>query len=146
LEALQECSVTGLRFPVVRSQAHYDTDAPDALRLLRARRERPRRRRAAYQRDELASSCAPRGPFSLLHRACRTQRVRFRLTHPTALRRTSTTFWPQNFSINLHPHCRLPLASSCAACALVGFPLSHPQNSWPSGRAATDLCLRTCLR
>src|SRR6516225_7397663 len=42
LEALQECSVTGLRFPVVRSQAHYDTDAPDALRLLRTRRERPR--------------------------------------------------------------------------------------------------------
>jgi hypothetical protein len=51
--------VTGLRFPVVRSQAHYDTDAPDALRLLRARRERPRRRRAAYQRDELASSHVP---------------------------------------------------------------------------------------
>ena len=39
--------VTGLRFPVVRSQAHYDTDAPDALRLLRARRERPRGRPAA---------------------------------------------------------------------------------------------------
>src|SRR5215467_1039948 len=52
LEALQECSVTGLRFPVVRSQAHYDTDAPDALGLLRPRRERPRGRGTAEQRDE----------------------------------------------------------------------------------------------
>src|SRR5262249_18917078 len=42
LEALQECSVAGLRFPAVRGQAHYDTDAPDALGLLRTRRERPR--------------------------------------------------------------------------------------------------------
>ena len=32
-----------------------DADAPYALGLLRARRERPRRRRAAEQRDELAS-------------------------------------------------------------------------------------------
>ena len=31
-----------------------DADAPYALGLLRARRERPRRRRAAEQRDELA--------------------------------------------------------------------------------------------
>src|SRR6516162_9141938 len=56
LETLQECSVTGLRFPVVRSQAHYDADAPHALALLRARRERPGDRcRAAEQRDELAA-------------------------------------------------------------------------------------------
>src|SRR5262245_56292849 len=55
LEALQECSVTGLRFPVVRSQAHYDTDAPDALRLLRARRQRPRGCRAAEQCDDVAA-------------------------------------------------------------------------------------------
>src|SRR6516162_4423282 len=54
LEALQECSVTGLRFPVVRSQAHYDTDAPDALGLLRTRRERPHSGPAAEQRYELA--------------------------------------------------------------------------------------------
>src|SRR5262249_24743992 len=53
LEALQECSVTGLRFPVVRSQTHYDTNAPHALTLLPARRERPRSG-AANQRDELA--------------------------------------------------------------------------------------------
>ena len=32
-------------------------DAPHALALLRARRERPRRRRAAEQRDELAAPC-----------------------------------------------------------------------------------------
>src|SRR5215510_14690499 len=54
LEALQECSVTGLRFPVVRSQAHYDTDAPDALGLLCDRRERPRGCRTAEERDERA--------------------------------------------------------------------------------------------
>src|SRR5262249_32099256 len=56
LEALQECSVTGLRFPVVRSQAHYDADAPRALALLRLRRQRPCSHSAAEQRDELAPS------------------------------------------------------------------------------------------
>src|SRR5262245_10212079 len=66
LETLQECSVTGLRFPVVRSQAHYDADAPHALALLRTRRERPRSR-AAEQRDELAPSHVGHGlpPFPL---------------------------------------------------------------------------------
>jgi hypothetical protein len=36
------------------SRAH--ADAPHPLALLRARRERPRRRRTAEQRDELAAS------------------------------------------------------------------------------------------
>jgi hypothetical protein len=36
-------------------QRHEHADAPHALRLLRARRERPRRCRAAEQRDELAT-------------------------------------------------------------------------------------------
>ena len=39
---------------IVRSQ-HQDGEAPHTLRLLRARRERPRHRRAAEQRDELAA-------------------------------------------------------------------------------------------
>src|SRR5258708_25978383 len=36
--------------------AHQEADPPHALGLLRARRERPRRRRAADERDELAPS------------------------------------------------------------------------------------------
>jgi hypothetical protein len=38
--------------------AHQHTDPPHPLALLRARRERPRRSRAAEQRDELAPSNA----------------------------------------------------------------------------------------
>ena len=43
-----------LHFRIVLGEAHEHADAPHPLRLLRARRERPRRRRAAEQRDELA--------------------------------------------------------------------------------------------
>ena len=39
---------------IVRGDVHEHADAPHALGLLRARRKRPRRRRAAEQRDELA--------------------------------------------------------------------------------------------
>jgi hypothetical protein len=35
---------------------HQHPNAPHALALLRARRERPRGRRAAQQRDEIAAS------------------------------------------------------------------------------------------
>ena len=41
-------------FRIVRGECHEHADAPHPLGLLRARRERPRRRRAAEQRDELA--------------------------------------------------------------------------------------------
>ena len=41
-------------FRIVRGCGHEHADAPHPLALLRARRERPRRRRAAEQRDELA--------------------------------------------------------------------------------------------
>ena len=44
----------GLIFRIVRGAGHEHADAPHALGLLRARRERPRGRRAAEQRDELA--------------------------------------------------------------------------------------------
>src|SRR5215471_6763988 len=42
----------GLSFRIVRARGHQHADAPHPLALLRARRERPRRRRAAEQRDE----------------------------------------------------------------------------------------------
>ena len=43
-----------LQFRIVRGQVQEHADAPHPLGLLRARRERPRSRRAAEQRDELA--------------------------------------------------------------------------------------------
>src|SRR5262249_18004164 len=42
------------RIGIVRARTHEHADAPHALALLRARRERPSRRRAAEQRDERA--------------------------------------------------------------------------------------------
>ena len=44
-QALQECSDPGLKFRIVRSCGQDYANAPHALALLRARRERPRRRR-----------------------------------------------------------------------------------------------------
>jgi hypothetical protein len=46
---------TSLCFGVVRGEVHEHADAPHALTLLCARRQRPSRRRAAEQRDELAA-------------------------------------------------------------------------------------------
>src|SRR5262245_7023186 len=42
-------------FRVALEKAHQHTDPPHPLALLRAPRERPRRRRAAEERDELAA-------------------------------------------------------------------------------------------
>ena len=47
--ALQERADAGLCFRIVRGCGHEHADAPHPLALLRARRERPRRRRAAEQ-------------------------------------------------------------------------------------------------
>jgi hypothetical protein len=44
-----------LRFRIILGCRHQHADAPHALALLRARRERPRSRRAAEQRDERAA-------------------------------------------------------------------------------------------
>jgi hypothetical protein len=44
-----------LPFRIIGGEVHQHADAPYPLRLLRPRRERPQRRRAAKQRDELAS-------------------------------------------------------------------------------------------
>jgi hypothetical protein len=41
-------------------EVNEHADAPHPLALLRARRERPRSRRAAEKRDELAASCMSR--------------------------------------------------------------------------------------
>ena len=53
-QPLQERPDAGLKFRIVRGCGQEHADAPHPLALLRARRERPRRRRAAEQRDELA--------------------------------------------------------------------------------------------
>ncbi len=57
LQRLQERDPTGPRFRIVLGQVHEHTDAPHPLDRLRARRQRPRGRRAAEQRDELAAPC-----------------------------------------------------------------------------------------
>ena len=48
-----------LSFRIVGGEVHKHSDAPHPLRLLRARRERPRHSRAAEQRDDIASSHVP---------------------------------------------------------------------------------------
>src|SRR5262249_1758547 len=54
LETLQERAEAGLKFPIVRSRGQENANEARLLALLRARSDRPRRRRAAEQRDELA--------------------------------------------------------------------------------------------
>ena len=54
LQPLQERRYSGLPFRIVLGQVRKHADATHSLRLLRARRERPCRRRAAEQRDEVA--------------------------------------------------------------------------------------------
>ena len=54
-QPLQERSDAGLIWRIVRSCGQEHADAPHPLGLLRPRRQRPRRRRAAEQRDELAA-------------------------------------------------------------------------------------------
>src|SRR5262249_52861960 len=53
LQPLLECRDLEARFRIVRDPSHQHADAPHALALLRARRERPRCR-AADERDEVA--------------------------------------------------------------------------------------------
>ena len=57
LKPLQERRVAGLRFRIIRRKGIEHTDAPHTLALLRTRAERPRCRRAAEKRDELAPPC-----------------------------------------------------------------------------------------
>src|SRR5215471_394886 len=55
LETLQERAEAGLKFPIVRSRGQENANEAHLLALLRPRRNRPSRRRAAEQRDELAA-------------------------------------------------------------------------------------------
>src|SRR5262249_14396833 len=48
-----ECREISLIFPIILRKCHQDSDPPHSLALLRAHRERPRRR-AAEERDERA--------------------------------------------------------------------------------------------
>src|SRR5262249_34702337 len=54
LEPLQERPDASLKFRTVRGCGQEHANAPRSLGLLRARRERPRSRRAADERDEVA--------------------------------------------------------------------------------------------
>src|SRR5262245_63170170 len=54
LQSLQECPDPGLKIRIVRGCIKEHANAPNALALLRARSERPRDRRAAEQRYEVA--------------------------------------------------------------------------------------------
>jgi hypothetical protein len=56
--AVARCE-TGLKYRIVRGCGHQHADPPHALALLRARRERPRRSRAAEQPDERAALHCP---------------------------------------------------------------------------------------
>jgi hypothetical protein len=50
-----KCCDAGRRFAIVRGERHENADTPHSVGLLRARRDRPRRRGTAEQRDELAA-------------------------------------------------------------------------------------------
>src|SRR5215468_4955785 len=55
-EPLEERRYAGLKLRIISGAGHQHADAPHALALLRARRERPCSHRTAKQRDELAPS------------------------------------------------------------------------------------------
>ena len=57
LQSLCKCKHASPVFRIVQSQWCEHADAAHPLRLLRPRRHRPRRRRAAEKGDELAASC-----------------------------------------------------------------------------------------
>ena len=61
-QRLQERRDAGLTFRIVRGCGQEHADAPHPLGLLRARRKRPRGRRAAEKRDELAPFHYPMSP------------------------------------------------------------------------------------
>jgi hypothetical protein len=56
---LQKCFDVALRFGITFINCHQHADAPHPLTPLRVRRERPRSRRSAEQRDELAPFHCP---------------------------------------------------------------------------------------
>ena len=69
LESLPECGDEGLPFPVALGKPHQHTDPPHTVGLLRARRNRPRDRRA-NKREELAPSHSRPPELTTGHRIC----------------------------------------------------------------------------
>src|SRR5215813_4658060 len=63
LETLQESAEAGLKFPIVRTRGQENANEAHLLALLRARRERPRSRRAAEKCDELAPPLVEHAAF-----------------------------------------------------------------------------------
>src|SRR5262249_24681651 len=63
LETLQESAEADLKFPIVRTRGQENADEAHLLALLRARRERPRSRRAAEKCDELAPPLVEHAAF-----------------------------------------------------------------------------------
>jgi hypothetical protein len=61
-KALLEGRGASLPLRIVSSRQHERSNPPNAFALLSARRERPRRRRAAEQRDERAPFHGPMPP------------------------------------------------------------------------------------
>jgi hypothetical protein len=57
LESLPERSGAELSFGIVLGVEHQHADPPHPIGLLCVRRQRPRSRRAAEERDELAAPC-----------------------------------------------------------------------------------------
>ena len=69
LQSLAESGQVVMKFRVVLGMRHQNADPPFSLDLLRPCRKRPRRRRAADQRDELpASHSCPQGQNHARHR------------------------------------------------------------------------------
>src|SRR5262245_14733348 len=62
-KCLPERRRIGLRIPIVLGKGRQYAHAPHTLGLLRARRERPRRSRAAEKRDERAASHVGHGAY-----------------------------------------------------------------------------------
>jgi hypothetical protein len=62
---LPECGNPSFPFRIAFGEGYQRTDSPNGARLLRARRERPRHRRAAEKRDELAAPHCQISQFKL---------------------------------------------------------------------------------
>src|SRR5262249_23094885 len=80
LKSFPECSDKGWSFPFVLGIRHQHANPPHPLRLLRARRERPRCGRATEKRYELAPLHVSRATAMTQHvrLACRALRVSWR--------------------------------------------------------------------
>src|SRR5262249_12274733 len=102
-----ECCDAGLSFRIVHSYVHKHADPPHAFVLLRPRRERPRGRRAAEQRDELAA-------------------VAHSITSSARARSSGDTSSPSAFAV-----CRLMTNSNLVDCTTGKSAGLAPLRTWP---------------